>query len=181
MYRASRHGFDVYGCDLSLPAINFARATYGFDVELATPGQLTYPDGFFDVITMTAVIEHVLKPNEVLEHCWRLLRGGGRLLIETDNVDGLSRLALGTGWPFFTPPYHLQNFSRSGLRALVEQCGFEVLDLYTPHGIAIEQVQHRVPIPRFLFSGPLAVVNWFAERAIRGELIALTAMKSIAR
>lgn len=47
--------------------------------------RLDYPDGYFDTIVMNAVIEHLVDPISGLREIHRLLRTGGRLIIDTPN------------------------------------------------------------------------------------------------
>jgi SAM-dependent methyltransferase len=59
---------------------------------------LPFPDNDFDLIVLVAVIEHVVDPFGVLRELHRLLKPGGRLLIDTPNIAKWTRrlrLALG--------------------------------------------------------------------------------------
>jgi len=46
-------------------------------------------DGYFDVITLSHVIEHVHNPVDFCQGCWRMLKRGGFLWIETPNIDSI--------------------------------------------------------------------------------------------
>lgn len=48
--------------------------------------RLAYPDGTFDTIVMNAVIEHLVDPIAGLREANRLLKPGGRLIIDTPNI-----------------------------------------------------------------------------------------------
>lgn len=49
-------------------------------------GLVFYPSGSVDVITMLDVIEHVLDPEGLACECFRVLRPGGTVLINTPNI-----------------------------------------------------------------------------------------------
>jgi len=60
--------------------------------------RLRFPDDYFDTIAMSAVIEHLVEPIAALVELRRVLRPGGRLLIDTPNIAKWTRrvkLALG--------------------------------------------------------------------------------------
>jgi SAM-dependent methyltransferase len=44
---------------------------------------LDFSDGYFDYVTMLAVIEHITNPVILLEECARILKPGGRLILTT--------------------------------------------------------------------------------------------------
>jgi SAM-dependent methyltransferase len=181
MRRAAHYGWTSFGSDISTPHIRFAREAYGFRTVVQADNEHSpFRSGVFDVAVLTAVIEHALYPGAMLRQAWDALRSGGRLLIQTDNVDSLSYLALKHRWPFFTPPFHLQNFSAVGLRALVEASGFRVLKCWTPHDIQASQLRGSLKLPIWmcrLMLGVFSPVSIVARQTGHGELLALTAVK----
>lgn len=47
---------------------------------------LDYPNDYFDTVLMVAVIEHLVDPIICLKELYRVLRAGGRLIIDTPNI-----------------------------------------------------------------------------------------------
>lgn len=98
----------------------------GFDIE---GGAIPFPDGFFDVVTMLAVIEHI-EPERcaaLLKDIRRVLKPGGCCIITTPAfwTDGLlwflSRIRL------LSPEEideHKGSFSRQRLHALILEAGY---------------------------------------------------------
>jgi SAM-dependent methyltransferase len=80
--------------------------------------------GVFDVITMSHVIEHVHEPIQVLEACYRLLKPGGQLWIETPNISSLGRSRFQHNWRGLETPRHLVLFNRRSLHQALQRAGF---------------------------------------------------------
>ena len=86
--------------------------------------KLGYPDEHFDVIFSICVIEHIPNYREVLEHCLRTLKPGGRIVFTVDTLEGIDDPALKES---HRQAHHVvQYFRQDTLRALLEEIGFEV-------------------------------------------------------
>lgn len=70
-----RHGVDI--------ALEYLDRTihHGIHVALAKLEALPYPDGSFDVVTTTDVLEHVMKFDDVTAEIVRVLKPGGHLVL----------------------------------------------------------------------------------------------------
>jgi SAM-dependent methyltransferase len=77
---------------------------------------LPFRDGVFDAVISQAVFEHLPNPFFAAQEARRVLRPGGRALIETAFMQ-----------PFHGDPDHYFNMTRSGLREIMQ--GFEILEL----------------------------------------------------
>jgi SAM-dependent methyltransferase len=84
------------------------------------------PEDHFDVVTLWDVIEHVIDPQSVLERAHRLLKPGGLVVVHTIDIESLFARLMGARWPWLME-MHIYYFSRRTLRAMLEQCGFEVI------------------------------------------------------
>jgi SAM-dependent methyltransferase len=117
-------GWRGVGIDFDGQAIAAARSR-GLTVH---EGDIAHFDGqsdVFDVITLSHVIEHVPDPNNLLASCYRLLRPGGQIWIETPNINSFGSARFGANWRGLEAPRHLVLFEPSSLRLAVEGVGFQ--------------------------------------------------------
>ena len=95
----AKNGFTVTGVDISEQFIESAKSRFGkhpsmtFEVIDGLP--LRFPEGAFDVVASSDVLEHCTGIDDILREFKRLLRPGGLLVIETPNMlSPLARLKL---------------------------------------------------------------------------------------
>jgi SAM-dependent methyltransferase len=118
-----KRGWDAYSTDLSPAAITLARAK-GLNAYQGDLVSAAFPDGFFDVVTLWHVLEHVPDPKaEILEAAW-ILKGGGLLVVEVPNGDSLTLSIFRGYWYHLDIPRHLQFFGPRSLERLVTKAGF---------------------------------------------------------
>jgi len=120
-----RRSFDVEGVELNDTTAEIARRQ-GFEVLTGrlsdVPGEAKY-----GLITMLQLIEHVVKPAELLADAFRLLEPGGLLYMNTPNVDSSSFRYLGRYHTHVSGFGHVSLFTRHALGVLAERAGFELL------------------------------------------------------
>jgi SAM-dependent methyltransferase len=123
-------GWDAEGVDFDEAAVARARQR-GLTVHLGTVAAQHYPDGHFQAIVMSHVIEHVHDPRGLLRECRRVLADGGRLVAVTPNAASWAHARFGPHWFGLEPPRHLLLFDTGNLRRLAEEVGFQVERLVT--------------------------------------------------
>ncbi|HEY1226080.1 MAG TPA: class I SAM-dependent methyltransferase, partial [Ramlibacter sp.] len=184
-------GWDAVGVDIDPTAVANARAR-GLNVFAKSLDHLDFEEESFDVITISHVLEHVHDPVALLRTCFRLLRPGGMLWIETPNIDSVGHARFGRHWRGLEPPRHLVIFGLRALRNVLSESGFVAVgNLAQPspcsaifresHRIASglpPEAQARAPL------GLLASIAWAKLRetwsASRREFLAVTAVKPVA-
>lgn len=124
---ARDRGWNAEGVEPSRWAVDMARAR-GLPMTCGTVDDLPVPRPPFDVVTLWDVIEHLPDPLFEVGRLKRLLRPGGILAISTMDIDAPVARLLGRHWPWYMQ-MHLVYFSRATLRRLVEQAGYEVVEL----------------------------------------------------
>lgn len=121
---AQRMGFKACGVELSAYAAQVGR-NKGLDV---ITGTLADVHEVFDAITMLDVIEHVPDPRAELMRAYTRLRGGGVLVINTPDIGSFYARLMGARWHLIVPPEHVYYFTRKNFSALLEECGFAVVE-----------------------------------------------------
>lgn len=91
--------------------------------ETAVGGLPHFEDNFFDAVMMRSFLEHEAHAGEVLKEVCRVLKPGGFAVIKVPNADCWNARLRGRGWPGVRHPDHVNYFSPSHLRALVERAG----------------------------------------------------------
>mgnify|MGYP001569013030 CR=1 FL=1 len=130
LHFAGERGFDVHGVEVNSLTADVARAR-GLDVRQGTLYDARYPDGFFDVVFLGDIIEHVRDPRQLLVECKRVLKAGGTLVISTPNLDSFwARTThklyrwFKIPWSVLTPPHHLFQFSENNLKQFLGHNNF---------------------------------------------------------
>ncbi len=126
---SSRH-WEVHGVDVSPFAVRYAREALGLrNIKQMDVGGLDFMDGSMDAVTLFHLIEHVLRPKELIASCHKILRPEGILVIETpDIVSGRARRQ-GKDWRYIKIPEHVNYFSSSRLVQFLRESGFEILSM----------------------------------------------------
>lgn len=127
---AGRAGWVVSGTEVSRTAVEHVRQL-GFDAFHGELGEAQYPTDHFDVVTASEILEHLPNPQALVREIARVLRPGGLFWATTPHGGGVSRKLLGLKWSTVSPPEHLQLFSISGMKTLLNAAGFRRLQIVT--------------------------------------------------
>ncbi len=114
---AESFGLDAWGIDRYAPAGAGSRQHEG---DFTATG---FESGYFQLVTMFHVLEHLPDPRAALAEAHRLLAVDGVLMIEVPNADSLVLALAGRRWQPLEIPTHLSFFSTDSLNRLVESVG----------------------------------------------------------
>jgi SAM-dependent methyltransferase len=128
---AQRRGWAAEGCEPNRWLAEWGGRHYGITIRQGSVFDQDYPPHSFDVVTLWDVIEHTLEPRRVLEHCRRLLKPGGLLVVNYPDIGSWIARVMGRRWLFLTS-VHLYYFDRRTMRRLLESTDFTV-ETVRPH------------------------------------------------
>ncbi len=131
---AKEAGFEVNGTEFSEYAAKRIEKLYSVPVFMGTLHEAEYPSGYFDVVTLYHVIEHVDNPARYLSETHRILRDGGLLVVACPNVESYIfnltyLLVKGKRFQLFSTQdkeIHLYHFSPKTLKMVLKKSGFSL-------------------------------------------------------
>ena len=133
MRQTRGRGWTVTGVEPSASLSELARTHFGLDVRTCFLEDAQFPDGHFDVVTMTEMFEHISEPRPMLREIRRILKADGILFIKVPNepfnvfklrvLTALGRLSM---LDIFDSYEHVVHYSSRTLRQMLEREGFWV-------------------------------------------------------
>ncbi len=126
---AARHGWEAHGIDFDPQAVAAANRRPGVTAHVGDLAGLDPALAPFDAITLDNVIEHLPDPEQVFDQCYALLRPGGRLVMQTPNIESEGHRIFGPDWRGLEVPRHLQVFTARALRGSARRAGFARAEL----------------------------------------------------
>jgi len=94
-----------------------------------------------DSIISFGVLEHVENPQQYLKDAYSLLKKGGKMYLETDNLnDILMKLNINSFDEFFYRTAHLWYFEDKTLKQMVDQAGFSDIRISFRHNFDMSNV-----------------------------------------
>lgn len=133
----AQHGFSMVGVDgdeegIVLARKNFPKVRFDTADFALPPVKSEAPDGLFDMVISTEVVEHLYTPQDLVRFANDALRPGGLFIVTTPYHGYLKNLALSLTdhWDAHHTALwhggHIKFWSRKTLGVLLEQGGFAV-------------------------------------------------------
>jgi SAM-dependent methyltransferase len=169
----------VHGVELSAEIAQHAVSRFGFSqIHVGTLESAPHENGSFDLVTLWDVVEHVPDPRALLARVHELLKPGGALVLETQNVDSSFARLLGPKWQHYKHDEHLYHFSPATLRRLLAGAGFDVVELtprlggkYVSFGFIAERAARLHPAVSALLAPLKAIERANVYVNLRDEMI----------
>jgi SAM-dependent methyltransferase len=127
-------GWSCTGVEIS-PSAEYARQERGLDVRSLSLEEAHFPDGGFNLVLASHLIEHLNDPAAFVREARRILAPGGFFIVTTPNIAGFQARLFRGRWrsAIFD---HLYLFSVKTLSALLRQSGFDIERIVTWGGLA---------------------------------------------
>jgi len=136
LIEAQRHGWEVYGVELSKHAKDEAKKRFNIDF-VESLGELAFLKKY-NLITMFDFIEHVRNPMDTLNSLSNLSNEEGLLVIRVPVID--SKEGIRKGDNFFKVD-HLYNFSKDIITGMITKVGYNILKI-------IDEPAHAIIVAR---------------------------------
>jgi len=125
---ANEAGFAGYGIDVEEWGVAYARNRLGLaNIQRGLLEDQNYPDGFFSVISLYDVIEHVPDLNILVKELKRILAADGIIDIITPDINHWRVPRDLVSWSEIKPSEHLYYFSKLTLARLLEKHGLYII------------------------------------------------------
>ena len=128
-------GWETVGVEISAPQAEYARRERKLDVRSLPLAENKFPDGHFNAVLASHLIEHLNDPAALVKEVHRILAPGGCFFVTTPNIAGFQARLFKGRWrsAIFD---HLYLFSVKTLTRLLEENGFTIEKIATWGGLA---------------------------------------------
>jgi SAM-dependent methyltransferase len=101
----------------------------GLSVSAGSVRQLREAGKRYDVIVLSAILEHLDDPRELLQSCRGILKIGGVVLVSQASFDGLLPQIFPWGWYGWQPKEHYWHFTPNSFARIAERSGYRTVKL----------------------------------------------------
>jgi SAM-dependent methyltransferase len=161
-----RGEYEIHGLDVDKHAVDHARKDLGPHIRNIPLHAADFPSNTFDIVILFNVLEHLVKPAEMLREVRRILKGGGYLVIKTQFIDSLQGRIFGSRWMIVNEaPRHVLLPSAEGMRALFHRTGFE-----TANRKPASLLENSVHVALSILPGATENIAFGSDRGLNGYL-----------
>jgi len=143
---AENHGYDVYGVEPNSDMVDFAQNKLHLrNVRHGMFDEQTYPENYFDVITLWDVLEHVVDPGQLLQSVKKALKPNGWVFAYTENFESFNVFISKEDSEMVAADVHIRHYTPETFRAEFNKSGLLVREVIT-HGLDIQHLQTTVAV-----------------------------------
>lgn len=136
-----KKGFDIMGVEISKQRRNVLRKITGVKIlNINFEQENISIDSKFDLIVMFQVLEHILNPIKFIKNVLKLLKPGGRLLVEVPNVDDFQIKKNESYRNWYWQRAHIHYFSPKNLKFVLKKGGLKEVKINGVQRYSIENM-----------------------------------------
>ena len=117
-----RKGWKKHGVEISSYAADYAK--HWGEIFVGALHQATFPDGYFDLIVMHHVIEHIETPEDTLIETHRILAENGHLIMATPDFDSGCARHFGDNYRLLHDNTHISLFTNESMHRFLRDHDF---------------------------------------------------------
>lgn len=159
LHTAEMHGWECTGVEPSEDARVIAQKRMHGRI-ISSEDLENIPEGYFDLITMWHVLEHVDDLKWQVEQLRRLIKPKGRIVIALPNYKSYDGQYYKELWAAYDVPRHLNHFSKTTLTKIFKASGLELVkmdklrwDAYYISYMSEQYKLHSLPLVRGAYRG----------------------------
>ncbi len=118
-------GYDVYGIEISEMPYRYAKEDLKLPVDKMDFFDMKVEEGYYDMITMWDVLEHIDECKKVVVKCNSMLKKGGYIVIQVPQIDSFFAKRQKAKWNMMGLD-HVNYFSKPTMTKILEENGFKV-------------------------------------------------------
>lgn len=135
LYLMSKRGAKVRGIELQKEAVKIANKKLPGKIISENIDSIKFGNEKFDVITMFGLIEHLEKPELIINTASKILKKDGFLMMQTPNSGSFLEKLLGKYWPPYSPIEHIHLFTRRSITIILRKNNFEIIKYHSHYKI----------------------------------------------
>lgn len=159
LHTAEMHGWECTGVEPSEDAKVIAQKRMNGKI-ISSEDLENIPEGYFDLITMWHVLEHVDDLRWQVEQLRRLVKPKGRVVIALPNYKSYDGQYYKELWAAYDVPRHLNHFNKTTLTKIFKASGLELVkmdklrwDAYYISYMSEQYKLHSLPLARGVYRG----------------------------
>lgn len=121
---ARRYGYSVIGVESSKSAMEYSKK-----IKIECVPMLNDVRDNQDIVVLWHSIEHLMDPKATMEEIRKKMNDDGYIFIRVPDFECVYRKLFSSKWIWFQPDRHYWHFSKKSIAALLEQSGFEIINI----------------------------------------------------
>jgi 2-polyprenyl-3-methyl-5-hydroxy-6-metoxy-1,4-benzoquinol methylase len=145
MFLELMDGWERHGVEISEKYGSIARKKIGSGIFVGPFESYPAQNGYFDVITMFDMFDHLIDPLQSLAKCYAMLKPGGLIVIKVHNMSCLYAKVTGPAFYAIQPPAHLFYYNKHSLKFILGKTGFDFIgSKFIGHLLKLQTVFYRL-------------------------------------